>query len=364
MGKEEFFIIDKNPLAGGSLTSWLMLLAENGFRISPRYFSRAAYITFLTTLTSIPRIIERKYDKKFENMDIEPVFIIGHFRSGTTYLHYLIGNDVSMGYVSTFHTMVPGNIIFMKEFLKKLLIASLPETRPMDDVKMNVDYPYEEEYALANLSPHSFYHGWYFPYNMHMYFDRYVLFKDKRYENKWKEVYSYFLKKVAYVTGKRRILLKNPPNTARIKQLLDLYPDAKFIHIYRNPYKVFFSTVRLYQGIMKLFALQNYDMKEIEENIFYFYEAMYDKFFREKDLIDERNYYEIRYEDFIKSPLKYLEDMYNHLSLPGFEKSKHRFIDYIQQQKNYIPNKYKIGKRDKERIYERWHLTIDMWGYD
>ena len=363
MEKEEVFIIDKNPLAGGSLTNWLMLLAENKFRISPRYFPRAAYITLLTSLTSIPRIIERKYDKEFENIDVDPVFIIGHFRSGTTYLHYLMGNDVEMGYVSTFHTMVPGNIIFMEELFKKLLIASLPETRPMDNVKMHADYPYEEEYATANLSLHSFYHGWYFPEKMRMYFDRYILFKDKKYENKWKEIYSYFLKKVSYVTGKKRILLKNPPNTARIKQLLELYPDAKFIHIYRNPYEVFFSTLKLYLETFKLFALQKYDMNEIEENIFYFYEAMYEKFFKERDMIDDENFYEIRYEDFIKSPLKHLEDMYNHLGLPGFEKSKARFIDYIEQQKNYVPNKYKISKADKERIYERWHHTIDAWGY-
>ena len=215
----------------------------------------------LSAITAPFRLIEeKKYKAKIMEQEPQPIFIIGHFRSGTTYLHYLMSHDVNMSYVSTFET--------------------------------------------TSLSPYSFYHGWYFPKKMREYFDKYVLFKDKKLAEKWKQVYSYLLKKVVYKEGKERILLKNHPNTARIKELIGLYPDAKFIHIYRNPYEVFFSTKKLYEGIMPLFALQNYDMEEIEENIFYFYKAMYEKFFREQHLIKEENYIEIRYEDFIKSPLK------------------------------------------------------------
>ncbi|MCD6223140.1 MAG: sulfotransferase [Thermoplasmata archaeon] len=360
----EAFIIDKQPLAGGKFSTWLFLLAENGFRISLKYVPRAIYITLLSAITAPFRIIEeKKYKAKIMKQEPQPIFIIGHFRSGTTYLHYLMSHDANMSYVSTFETMVPSNFLFFSQFFKKLLSSSLPETRPMDSVRMAPDYPYEEEYGVANLSPYSFYHGWYFPKKMREYFDKYVLFKDKKIAEKWKQVYSYLLKKVVYKEGKERILLKNPPNTARIKELIDLYPDAKFIHIYRNPYEVFFSTKKLYEGIMPLFALQNYDMEEIEENIFYFYKAMYEKFFKEQHLIKEENYIEIKYENFIKSPLKTLEEIYRTLDMPGFEDSKNRFKNYIARQKNYKPRNYKISKEYKERIYEHWKVTIDKWGY-
>ena len=274
-----------------------------------------------------------------------------------------MGKDKNFAYVSTFQTMVPGNFIFLSSFFKKLLSSSLPEKRPMDDVRMSPDYPYEEEYGIGNLSTHSFYHGWYFPKKMREYFDKYVIFKYPSLEKKWKDVYSYFINKVSYVAGKDRVLLKNPPNTARIKQLLDIYPEAKFIHIYRNPYEVFFSTKKLYEGIMPIFALQNYDMKEIEENIFYFYRAMYEKFFREVNLIEEKNYTETRYEDFIKEPMKTLKKIYEDLNLPGFNESRDAFMNYILQQKNYRRRNYDIKEEDKERIYREWKLTIDEWGY-
>ena len=363
MQKNDAFIIDKQPLAGGRFSTWLKLLAENHFRISVKYIPRALYITMLSSLIAPFKFIEeRKYKEEIEKQEPKPVFIIGHFRSGTTYLHYLMSHDRNMSYVSTFQAMVPGNFIVWSKFFKKLLAASLPETRPMDDVRMAPDYPYEEEYGIANLSPYSFYHGWYFPRKMREYFDKYVLFKYGM-EEKWKKVYSYLLKKVVYESGKETILLKNPPNTGRIKQLIDLYPDAKFIHIYRNPYHVFFSTKRLYEGIMPLFALQKYDMKEIEENIFYIYKAMYEKFFKERHLIKDENYVEIRYEDFIKEPLKTLQHIYEAINLPKFEESKKYFKEYIAKQRNYKARNYKISKEDMERIYSHWKITIDKWGY-
>jgi len=364
--KREFFAFNQQPLAGGTLTNWLTVLAENGFRVHPRYMARFWYITMLTSITSIPKMIERrKYEKDIEKVEAEPVFIVGHFRGGTTYLHYLMSRDANMSYVSTFQTLLPDNYIFMEKFFKKILSDSLPETRPMDDIEMAADNPYEEEYAVANLSPHSFYHGWYFPKKMKEYFDKYVLFNvDKKIVERWKEVYSYVVKKAAYKMGKKRVLLKNPPNTGRIKQLVEMYPDAKFIHLYRNPYKVFSSTMNLYRGIMPLFSLQDYNMEEIEENIFYFYKAMYDKFFKEKHMIKEENYVEIRYEDFVKQPLKTLEHIYSSLQLPHFEKSRERFRRHIASQKDYIPNRHSLDKELKEKIYSHWHETIDRWGYE
>ncbi len=363
--KDEFFSFTQQPLAGGTLSNWLTMLAENAFRVNPRCMPRAIYDTILTFITSLPRLIEMRYDKEIERVEPEPIFIVGHFRGGTTYFHYLMSHDTNMSYISTFQTMLPGNFIFMEKFFRKILANSLPETRPMDDIRMSADYPYEEEYAVANLSRYSFYHGWYFPKKMREYFDRYVLFNvPDKVIREWQQVYSYVLKKVVYKKGRKCILLKNPPNTGRIKQLIDIYPDAKFIHLYRNPYEVFNSTMNLYKGIMPIFSLQEYDMDEIEENVFYFYEAMYEKFFREKHLIEDENYAEVRYEDFIRQPLKTLGDIYASLNLPDFEKSKGDFKDYIASQENYKPRKHPMNKEIKDRIYSHWHDTIDRWGYE
>ena len=64
---------------------------------------------------------------------------------------------------------------------------------------------------------------------------------------------QYFVKKISYKYIGKRVLLKSPANTGRIKEILEVYPDACFIHIHRDPYAVYQSNVKLYEKILPLF---------------------------------------------------------------------------------------------------------------
>jgi hypothetical protein len=50
---------------------------------------------------------------------------------------------------------------------------------------------------------------------------------------RWKEGLVWFLKCLT-LENPKRMVLKSPPHTARIRVLLDLFPDARFVHIYRD----------------------------------------------------------------------------------------------------------------------------------
>lgn len=358
--------VKKQPLAGSSLTNWIRLLWENHFAIDLKYLPRALYVIFIIIITIPFRIFEKiRFDKIVNKTTVkDPIFIIGHWRSGTTYLHNIMSKDKNLAHVSTFQTMAPGIFLGWKNLFEPIVEKSLPETRPMDNVKMAPEFPYEEEYAIANLSPYSFHHGWYFPKNMACYYKKFVLFDNVSEEviGEWKKTYLYFLKKVTLQSGKR-LLLKGLVNTARVKLLLEIFPNAKFIHIYRNPYEVYFSTMKLYKNILPIFAFHDISEKEIEKNVLDFYEKMYQKFFDEKDLIPDGNLVEIRYEDFIQDPLEELKRIYSELDIPSFEKSKEDFKKYIASQSEYEKSKYKLDDETREKIYSKWKFTIDKWEY-
>jgi hypothetical protein len=101
----------------------------------------------------------------------------------------------------------------------------------------------------------------------------------------------------------KHFYLKAPANTARVKQILELYPDAKFIHIHRNPCEVYSSTLHLLKKILPLLSFQKVKMNSLEESTFECYEALYKKYFNEKILIPKGNLVEIDYAVFIKNPL-------------------------------------------------------------
>ena len=200
--KKDYLNIGEQPLSGTTLINWIKILSENKFSIDWRFIPKALYVSIMIIILAPFRYYERlKFDKKIKNIKIKsPIFIIGHWRSGTTFLHYLFGQDKNLAYVSTFETMTPGLIIKNEKMFKDIVKNHLPKKRPMDDLELNAELPYEEEYAVANLSPYSFHHGWYFPKRMGFYFRQYVLFENLSDEmkEKWKKVYDYFLKKITF----------------------------------------------------------------------------------------------------------------------------------------------------------------------
>jgi hypothetical protein len=365
--KQDYLRIGEQPLSGTSFVNWIRVLLENQFRIDWQFIPKALYVTSMILTLAPFRYIERKnYDKKIQQVNhIKPIFIIGHFRSGTTYLHYLLGQDPQLAYVSTFETMTPGIIIKNEHFFKNLVKNHLPSKRPMDDLEMHANLPYEEEYAIANLCPLSFYHGWYFPKNWKSYFDKYVTFKNLDDGNieYWKKTYDYFLKKIIYKNNGKQVLLKSIVNTAKIKHILELYPEAKFIHIHRDPYKVYMSTWKLYQKILPIFSFQHIDTQTLDDYILYCYKELFSNYLNQKRLIPRENLIEFSFNEFVRDPIHTLQNLYNQFQLPPFDNAKPYFEKYAYKHRNYKTAEYQFKSSIKKRVYKHWKIMFDAYGY-
>jgi hypothetical protein len=180
----------------------------------------------------------------------------------------------------------------------------------------------------------------------------------------WKKVYYNLLQKTTLYMHGKRLILKNPANTARIRFLLDLFPDAKFIHIYRNPYIVYASTRNFYKKAIEGFMLQKISDNQIEENIFWLYQHMMRSYFNEKNLIPSENLVEVKFENLEHNPIQHLESIFTKLKLKNFESIKSKIRSYIESIKNYKKNKYKLNNAIIDKIYEKWGFAIDKWGYE
>jgi hypothetical protein len=360
--------VSEQPLTGTNIINWLRLLRENRFKIGWRYLPRALFISLTTMLTAPFALFEKiRYGRKIKQTEITnpPVFIIGHWRSGTTYLHSLMIQDKKFAYVSNLHAFLPSVFISCGKLFKPILRRILPSKRRMDNMKLGPYEPQEEEYAMANISSYSLYHGMTFPQNL-KYYSQYCSIDKlpKRKVTKWKKLFKGFLQKMTYSSKGKQLILKNPSNTFRVKLLLEMFPDAKFIHIYRNPYEVFLSTLNLYKSMFPYFFLQEpFTIDEGEEFILGLYEEMFKKYFQEKDFIPEGNLIEVKYEDFIKDPIKGLYDIYQTLNLVGFDETLSSFNSYLDSIKKYKRNKHTMDETTRIKIKQRWKLTFEKWGY-
>ena len=356
----------QHPLFGISTRSWIQLVKRNG-GCDRQYLDRALFIMITSLLTAPVRMLFKfKYDKKINNTEVHnpPIFIIGHWRSGTTYLHELLSKDPQFCYVSLWNTLLPASGLIL-EPMKRFLSRFLPAERPMDAIKVDMDGPYEDEAALAVLYPWSFFHCLHFPKNAEEQYLKSIHFQGLSSEEKdhWKTTYLHFIKLVMYANNGKQLLSKNPPNTARIQTLLELFPEAKFIHIYRSPYLVYLSTKKMRQNVLDKLALQQASSEDIEDQVIHNYIRLMDSYFKQKQLIKKGNLVEIKYEDLISDPLVKVKHIYSTLKLSGFKDAEPEMRTYLDRQSEYKTNVYAIDEKIIHHVDRNWRFTIEHWNY-
>ncbi|KYK21323.1 hypothetical protein AYK21_05015 [Thermoplasmatales archaeon SG8-52-2] len=356
----------QHPLFGISTRNWIRLLKANK-GIDNRYLKRGIFITLSSIFFAPARLLFKiRYDSKINKTKIKhpPVIIIGHWRTGTTYLHELLSKDPQFCSVTLWNTLLPDSFLILNP-LKKFFSNFLPKKRPMDEIKVDIDGPYEEEAGIAVISPWSFFHGLHFPRNAEEQYLKSMHFKGLNNKEimQWKENYLKFMKTVTFSNNGKRLLLKNPANSTRIPMLLELFPNANFIHIYRNPYKVYLSTIKMRNRVLDKLSLQNASKKEIENQVIENYKRVMNSLFKDVKQISKNKIVEVRYEDLVADPKKQVKKIYEKLKLPGLEKAIPEMNKYLEIQKDYKVNVYKIDKEILDHVKKNWSFTIDLWKY-
>ncbi len=337
--------------------------------LSPRRLPRTLGIAaggWIGAPLQLSQWLRRRREIDAVELDDEPVFIIGHWRSGTTHLHNLMSLDEQFGCLRMFEALAPDCSISTQRWLPKVLAKAVPEQRPMDNMSWPMDAPQEEEIPLAKVTPYSWYLQFLFPKQAIATFERYVLMNGApaRARSEFKKKYLRLLKVAALHDQSNRLLLKNPVNTARVPMLLELFPNARFVFIHRSPYEVYPSTVNLHRKILGLTALQDYDEAIIESNVLEIYERVMQRYVEDAAHVPEDQLIEISYEELVDHPLETLERVYRSLHICGFAAARGRIADYLESISGYRRNAFSsLSEREVETINERWAIGFDRFGY-
>jgi hypothetical protein len=160
------------------------------------------------------------------------------------------------------------------------------------------------------------------------------------------------------------VILKSPTHTFRVRLLLEVFPNAKFVIIVRNPYTVFASTRRLWPRLLAQSTLQDEPLPDLDEMIFARYERAFEAVSRDMPLIPERNRCLVKYEDLVGNELDTVRGIYEHLGLGVFAEVSPALAAYLEQNKDYVRNTYELSRVEKSVIYRRWRAAFEAYGYE
>ena len=212
-------------LNGITLKDWWRLLRSIGFAVGPAYLPRAGFVTVVSAFNSLHAWRERKrFDAAVDETRVKPpIFILGHYRSGTTYVHYLLAQDQRFAYPNVYQVEYPNSFLTTEGQYQWLVDLLTIRKRPMDDVRISPTTPNEDELALCTLTLMSPYMSLIFPRCAER-FDRYLTFRKATSEERqtWMRAFQRYLRKLSLRYG-RPLVLKSPPHTGRVRMLLEMF---------------------------------------------------------------------------------------------------------------------------------------------
>ena len=350
---------------GMTFGTWTKFLLRHRLAVGPRGWHVVAGVTPISLGNSVAALMQQAiYGRRIAATKVHPpIFIIGHWRTGTTLLHELLVQDDRFTFPTTYECLAPKQSLVTARIVTRFFKFLLPARRPTDNMAAGWHHPQEDEFALCNLGVGSPYERMAFPNDSLG--DPFLEMNGVSSEElaRWKAGLMRFLQTIT-VRADKPIVLKSPPHTARVGLLAEMFPAAKFVHIVRDPFTVFPSTMRLWPSLYDLQALQRPRYDGLPEYVFSSFERMYRAFSEQKHRIPTENFCELRYEDLVRDPLAQMETIYDHLQLGDFEPARPRIEAYMQSQKDYQTNRHQISPETMAEISRRWGPFMRQYGYD
>ena len=232
---------------------------HSGARIPPGYRGRSARVAIMFLICMVWMVgggrlgllVDRLLFPGYRRVTVRrPVFIVGNFRSGSTYLHRLVAALPGFSAMATWEIYFAPSITARKFWhglwildrvfgapVKRLLL-SLQE-RKLGEVEMHrirLQEAEEDEGLFLYLWESMF--NWFFMTrrvadNPYWRFDEQIPAWRRRAAFRF---YRACLQRHLYVHGADKIYIaKNPSFSAKINTLLEFFPDARIVYLVRNP---------------------------------------------------------------------------------------------------------------------------------
>src|SRR5579859_1892922 len=203
---------------GCNLPAWVRLLARNRFAVHPAYWYIAAIVSAVSTGHTLVRFFQEAFYRhaiRRTRIAHPPLFVLGHWRTGTTLLHELLILDPRHNFPNTYQCLEPNHFLLTEKIITKTLGFLMPTRRPMDNMAAGWDKPQEDEFALCMLGVPSLYLNIAFPQNPPQCQEFLGLDElPQRQREAWKRAFYTYLQTLTY-NDSRRLVLKSPPHTAR-----------------------------------------------------------------------------------------------------------------------------------------------------
>ena len=344
------------------------LIRQNRFQIHPSRFPMTGLVGACSVTNTVLSWIQRlTHGRKIQETELmgPPVFIIGHWRSGTTLMHELIALDDRFNFPSNFDAFIPNHFLVSRSLFYPLVQLLMPPKRPMDNMAMGAGSPQEDDFAMVSYGAPTPYRRIAFPNRPNKdHLDLNLSASSSTTQRAVHQAMDTFLRALT-LRYRSQLVLKSPPHTGRLELLAKWFPNAKFVHLSRHPFKLVPSTMRLWRLLDELqgFQVPSYDDTWLKNYIFECKDLMYSAYFEQRSGLRSNQLVEVRFEDLVADPANQMKRVYEKLELGGYRDLKPKIENYFAQKKDHKRNQLDLEDGLKTDIEANWKSYMSAFDY-
>jgi omega-hydroxy-beta-dihydromenaquinone-9 sulfotransferase len=312
----------------------------------------------------------------------KPLFILGNFRSGSTYLQRLIAKDRhQFASATTWDIFMSPSVTLTKVFsffliidrklgdpIKKAFIKFDDQTLGQVDIhKISFLEPEEDENFLLHIWS-SFFGGILFPFFED--FLPYIYFDQKLAAHKRSSIMRFYYQIIQRFLftkqGSQKYLSKNPSFSPKIGSIIKHFPTAKIVYLVRNPIEMLPSTISWLGYTWRVFSDPLVRYPFISE-IIKFTKHWYEYPLSILSKTDPENYLIIKYDDLIQHPEKTVCQIFDHF---GYEMNatynqilKQAIIESNEFKSQHVYSFEDMGITHQE-ILSNYENIFEQFGFD
>jgi hypothetical protein len=309
-----------------------------------------------------------------------PVFIVGNFRSGSTYLHRMIAALPGFTAMKTWEIYFAPSIVQRKLWrgiwlLDKLFGAPIKsylltlQEKKLGEVRMHrirLQEAEEDEGLFLYLWESLF--NWFFitrdvPNSPYWQFDQRVPTWRKR---KVRRFYRSCIQRHLHVHGEQSVYIaKNPSLTAKIGTLLDEFPDARIIYLVRHPLDAVVSVMGWFSFAWRYFAAIDKEFAH-RETVMALTRSWYLSPLPHLDRLPKEQCVIVRYEDLVQRPEAVVPALLSQLQLPVPKTLAGKLSAAPRRDPNDRSHSLKLSNigLSEESAMDYFRDVLNRYGYD
>ncbi len=297
-----------------------------------------------------------------------PIIVLGYYRSGTTHLQETLLADPRFGYMNFYQGFFSAIFLTTESWMKatcERIVKAVGLIHPAHQIPFSFELPAEEDVSMiASGFRLAANWGQTFTRSFQKIFTKVCLLEGISGEDESAlkiELHDLFFR-VSRANGHKRLVLKSPPQLGRVRMLLEMYPDAKFVFIRRNTFDVFASNRKLWKSFEQTW-LQEVDADTVRENILWSYDRLHAAYERDKPLFRKGQISEITFEEFVDAPMKTLERVYEELDLGEFGSARPQLEAFLGASHEREGSRYVLPEADRRAIEGQLAPWLERYEY-